>query len=42
MRRAGLIAMNLEAGDELVFAHLAREDDDVVMVSTQGKAIRFR
>ncbi len=41
VRRAGLIAMNIEAGDSLVFAHLAREDDDVVMVSTQGKAIRF-
>ena len=41
MRRAGLIAMGLEDGDELVFARLAREDDDVIMVSAQGKAIRF-
>ncbi|MPZ50527.1 MAG: DNA gyrase subunit A [Dehalococcoidia bacterium] len=41
VRRNGLIAMNLEPGDELVFAKLAREDDDVVLVSTQGKAIRF-
>jgi DNA gyrase subunit A len=41
VRRAGLIAMNLEPGDELVFARLAREDDDVIMVSSQGKAIRF-
>ncbi len=41
VRRAGLIAMDLEDGDELVFARLAREDDDVVMVSSQGKAIRF-
>jgi DNA gyrase subunit A len=41
VRRAGLIAMNLEAGDSLVFARLAREDDEVVMVSSQGKAIRF-
>jgi DNA gyrase subunit A len=41
VRRAGLIAMNLEPGDELVFAKLAREDDDVIMVSSQGKAIRF-
>src|SRR5581483_1767650 len=41
VRRAGLIAMNLEPGDSLVFARLAREDDEVVMVSSQGKAIRF-
>ncbi|HEX5370195.1 MAG TPA: DNA gyrase subunit A [Dehalococcoidia bacterium] len=41
VRRAGLIAMALEDGDELVFAHLAKEDDDVMMVSSQGKAIRF-
>jgi DNA gyrase subunit A len=41
VRRAGLIAMDLEPGDELVFARLAREDDDVIMVSSQGKAIRF-
>jgi DNA gyrase subunit A len=41
VRRAGLIAMGMEDGDELVFASLARDDDDVVMVSTQGKAMRF-
>jgi DNA gyrase subunit A len=41
VRRAGLIAMGLEDGDELVFARLARDEDDVIMVSTQGKAIRF-
>jgi DNA gyrase subunit A len=41
VRRAGLIAMGLEDGDELVFARLARDDDDVIMVSAQGKAIRF-
>jgi DNA gyrase subunit A len=41
VRRAGLIAMGLEAGDELVFAGLAKDDDDVVLVSSQGKAMRF-
>ncbi len=41
VRRAGLIAMGLEDGDELVFASLARDTDDVMLVSTQGKAIRF-
>ena len=41
VRRAGLISMGLEDGDELVFARLAKETDDVVLVSRQGKAIRF-
>jgi len=41
VRRAGLIAMALEDGDELVFARLAKEDDDVMIVSSMGKAIRF-
>jgi DNA gyrase subunit A len=41
VRRSGLIAMNLEPGDELVFARLAGEKDEVVLVSRQGKAIRF-
>jgi DNA gyrase subunit A len=41
VRRAGLIAMGLEDGDELVFAQLAKEDDDVILVSTLGKAMRF-
>jgi DNA gyrase subunit A len=41
VRRNGLIAMGLEAGDELVFARLARDTDDAVVVSALGKAIRF-
>jgi DNA gyrase subunit A len=41
VRRAGLIAMSLEDGDELVFARLCKENDDVIMVSALGKAIRF-
>jgi DNA gyrase subunit A len=41
VRRAGLIAMGLEQGDELVFARLARDDDDVMLISSLGKAIRF-
>src|SRR3990170_3441132 len=31
VRRSGLIAMDLEPGDELVFARLAKEDDDIVL-----------
>ena len=41
VRRAGLIAMGLEKEDELVFAHLARNEDDTVLVASHGKAIRF-
>jgi DNA gyrase subunit A len=41
VRRAGLIAMDLEDDDELVFARLSKGDDDVVLVSRNGKAIRF-
>jgi DNA gyrase subunit A len=41
VRRAGLICMNLEAGDELVTAKQAAEEDDVVMISDRGRAVRF-
>ncbi|TMC98790.1 MAG: DNA gyrase subunit A [Chloroflexi bacterium] len=35
------IAMDLEEDDELIGAKLARADDDVLMITTEGKAIRF-
>src|SRR5436853_2617193 len=41
VRRSGLIAMNLEEDDELIGAKLARAGDDVLMITAQGKAIRF-
>src|SRR6266487_2007329 len=41
VRRSGLIAMDLEEDDELIGAKLAHADDDVLMISAQGKAIRF-
>ncbi len=41
VRRAGLIAMNLEDDDELIGAKMAHADDDVLLITTQGKAIRF-
>ena len=41
VRRNGLIAMDLEADDEFVAAELARADDDLVVVSAHGQAIRF-
>ena len=41
IRRSGLIIMNLKDGDELVTARLAREEDDVIVVTEQGMSIRF-
>ncbi len=41
VRRSGLVAMGLEAGDELIVARLANESDDVLLVTRQGQAIRF-
>src|SRR5579885_1518762 len=41
VRRSGLIAMKLEEDDELVGAKLARADDDVLLVTAGGQAIRF-
>ncbi len=40
-RSIGLIAMGLEPGDQLVAARLTDPDDDVIMVTEQGQAIRF-
>ena len=41
VRRSGLIAMNLEEDDELIGAKLAHADDDVLLITARGKAIRF-
>jgi DNA gyrase subunit A len=41
VRSSGLIAMDLEPGDELVAACLATEKDDVLLVTEGGQAIRF-
>ncbi len=41
VRNRGLIAMALPAGDELVAGRLANDNDDIIMVSEQGKSIRF-
>ena len=41
IRRAGLIAMILKGNDELVTARLAKEEDDIIMVSQGGMSIRF-
>ncbi len=41
VRRDGLIAMDLEADDEFVSAHICTDDDDVIMVTAKGQANRF-
>jgi len=41
VRSSGLIAMDLEKGDELVAACLANDQDDVILVTQKGQSIRF-
>ena len=41
IRPSGLIIMNLKPDDDLVGARLARDEDDVIMVTEQGMSIRF-
>ena len=40
-RTAGVIAINLREGDELVSAQLVSESDDVMLVSRLGQSVRF-
>ena len=41
VRRAGLIAMDLEPKDVLVSAKLAHEGDDAIIVTSDGQSVRF-
>ncbi len=41
LRADGLIAINLREGDELIAVELTSGDDDLILVSSEGKAIRF-
>jgi DNA gyrase subunit A len=41
VRPSGLIAMDLEDGDEMVGARLAHEGEFVLVVTREGKAVRF-
>jgi DNA gyrase subunit A len=41
VRRNGLIAMNLQEGDELLWVSPTSGDDEILLASQQGKAIRF-
>jgi DNA gyrase subunit A len=41
LKSEGIIAINLREGDELVGAKLTSGDDDILLVSRKGQAIRF-
>ncbi len=41
-RTSGLIALNLRDGNKLVDVALTEKDDEVMLFTTQGKAIRFK
>lgn len=41
VRKSGLIAITLDAGDKLVGAHFVASKEDVVLVTEKGQAIRF-
>lgn len=41
-RAGGIIALNILKGDELVGAALASEEDEVLLTSKRGQAIRFK
>ncbi|GAI12721.1 unnamed protein product [marine sediment metagenome] len=42
IRRSGLIAMGLKNNDELVAARVVTDLDDVILVSQNGRAIKFK
>lgn len=41
IKRSGIIAIKLDSGDELVWSNLTTGDDDVFIVTKDGKVIRF-
>ncbi len=41
IRRSGMIAIKLDAGDELVWSNITKGNDQVLLVTMEGKAIRF-
>jgi len=42
VRRSGLIAITLEAGDELISVNFVKAGDDMTLVSAEGQSIRFK
>ncbi|HSD98883.1 MAG TPA: DNA gyrase subunit A [Patescibacteria group bacterium] len=41
IRKSGIVAIKLDKGDELVWSNLTSDDDEVLLVTKEGKAIRF-
>jgi len=41
VRRSGILAMKLKKGDVLSWVRIAQADDDIMLFSKKGKAIRF-
>lgn len=41
IRRSGIVAIKLDKGDELVWSQMTSGEDDVMLVTKEGKAIRF-
>ncbi len=41
VRPSGLIAINLDSGDELGWARLTHGDDEIIVVTENGQALRF-
>jgi DNA gyrase subunit A len=41
-KRGGIIAINLKENDELVGATVSNTDDEIIMSSSRGQAVRFR
>jgi len=41
IRRSGIIAIKLDKGDELAWSNLTEGDNDVILTTKEGKAIRF-
>jgi DNA gyrase subunit A len=41
IRRSGLVAIKLDRGDELTWARITSGTDDILLVSHEGKSIRF-
>jgi DNA gyrase subunit A len=42
VRRSGLIAINLQKGDELKWARLSSGKDEIILATIKGQAIRFK
>ncbi|MEK7129659.1 MAG: DNA gyrase subunit A [Patescibacteria group bacterium] len=42
IRRSGLVAIKLDKGDELTWARLTSGEDDILLVTHEGKSIRFK